>query len=420
MPRVVSFLVLVGFLLLAGAVFFRVMAPFLVPMFLAAVLVVIFKPLHVWFEARLPGRRRLNAAITTVLILLTVLIPTSWLGWKAYQQSRLVVDYLKDSENKKQIVAQLQAQAADITRLYDSTLGDPDKPLEFQAMFDNASSYIGGKFLDIVNAAGKVVFGLIVMVMALYFFLADGPQFTHTILLLSPLDNEYEQELLNQFSSVSRAVVTASLVTAVAQGLLAGLGFYFALNSGAPIFLLIAATIVLAVVPFFGGASVWVPTCVWIYFFQWTTIDGQPHQGDSFHAIALAIYCGLVVSTIDNFIKPWVLHGQSNLHPLLAFMSILGGVAALGPVGILVGPMMVAFVQALLVMVNKELVLMGSEPKVIDLAMTGFEPPPQLEPPAKTATATATGTNGAAAGKPSMPASSTGSAKSAKRRRGRK
>jgi hypothetical protein len=77
-------------------------------------------------------------------------------------------------------------------------------------------------------------------------------------------------------------------------------------------------------------------------------------------AILLAVYCGGVVSTIDNVIKPLVLHGQSNLHPLLALMSVLGGVKALGPVGILVGPMLVAFVHALLVMVNKELRLLSS------------------------------------------------------------
>jgi hypothetical protein len=74
----------------------------------------------------------------------------------------------------------------------------------------------------------------------------------------------------------------------------------------------------------------------------------------------LAAYCAGVVSTIDNVIKPYVLHGQSNLHPLLALMSVLGGVTALGPVGILVGPMLVAFIHALLVMINKELRLLST------------------------------------------------------------
>ena len=64
-------------------------------------------------------------------------------------------------------------------------------------------------------------------------------------------------------------------------------------------------------------------------------------------AIVLAVYGGAVVSVIDNVIKPMVLHGRSNLHPLLALLSILGGVKVLGPIGIFVGPMVVTFLYAL-------------------------------------------------------------------------
>jgi hypothetical protein len=145
--------------------------------------------------------------------------------------------------------------------------------------------------------------------------------------------------------------------------MLAGLGFYVALNPGAPIFLLSMLTMVLAVVPFVGAAGVWIPTCLWILFYQERFVDGQPVPGDPITAIGLAIYCGGVVSTIDNVIKPLVLHGQSNIHPLLALMSILGGIKVLGPVGILVGPMVVVFIHALLIMINKELRLMGGPVK---------------------------------------------------------
>ena len=71
--------------------------------------------------------------------------------------------------------------------------------------------------------------------------------------------------------------------------------------------------------------------------------------------MVLAAYCLTIAVTIDNVVKPWVLHGRSNLHPLLALLSVLGGVRALGPIGILVGPMVVAFLQTLLNMVHSEL-----------------------------------------------------------------
>jgi predicted PurR-regulated permease PerM len=202
--------------------------------------------------------------------------------------------------------------------------------------------------------------GLAIMVISLYYFLADGPAMIRTVMQLSPLDEHYEQELLERFGQVSRAVVLATLLSAVIQGALAGIGYYFALPPDAPIFLLTAITMVTAMVPFVGAAAVWIFVCVWVYLYGEQVIDGvATHEGDPMTAIILGVYCTIVVSGIDNVIKPLVLHGQSKLHPLLALLSILGGVQVLGPVGILVGPMLVSFLQALLDMLRKELESFG-------------------------------------------------------------
>jgi predicted PurR-regulated permease PerM len=199
-----------------------------------------------------------------------------------------------------------------------------------------------------VKSAIGVLIGLVIMVISLYYFLADGPEMIRTLMHLSPLESAYERELLERFAQVSRAVVVATLLSAVTQGALAGIGYYFALPAEAPIFLLTAGTIVTALIPFFGAAAVWVFVCLWLYAY-----------GEPVTAVILTIYCTIIVSGIDNVIKPLVLHGQSNLHPLLALLSILGGVQVLGPVGILVGPMLVSFLQALLNMLRKELESFG-------------------------------------------------------------
>ena len=434
MPRVVSFIVLVAILLFIAAMFFKVMAQFVLPLFLAAVLVVVFKPLHMWVREQLPGRLRLSALVTTCLIMLVVLLPTAWLGWNAYDEGRKVLVYLMDEENRTALEGKLTESAASLTEVMPfldifepvpavapsadaSVTGQPDVvsgnpldpvideasetegesvdaladavidpatteadaeaddasveataqphlpergPLKVKKFYDLTANAIGGVLLDSAQGLLRLLFGLVIMILALYYFLVDGPTMIHTMMRLSPLENEYERELLDKFANVSRAVVVAVLASAVAQGLLAGAGFYFALDAGAPIFLMMMVTMVLAVVPFVGAAGVWIPTCLWIFFYQGERIvDGAVVTGDPKSAIALAIYSGCIVSTIDNVIKPLVLHGQSNLHPLLALMSVLGGIKALGPVGILVGPMLVAFVHALLVMVNKELRLLG-------------------------------------------------------------
>jgi predicted PurR-regulated permease PerM len=197
---------------------------------------------------------------------------------------------------------------------------------------------------DTLARFGKLIFGIVIMVVALFFFLAEGSRMLDAIVRISPLEEHYVRELVSEFDRACRAIVSATLLSALAQGVLAGIGFYFAGLRGS-VALLMLLTMVLALVPFAGAAAVWIPVSLYLYFYQ-----GQP-----FAAIGLALYGGIVVSQSDNVIKPYVLHGQSNLHPLLALLSVLGGIQALGPVGILVGPMVVVFLQVLLKLVQREM-----------------------------------------------------------------
>jgi predicted PurR-regulated permease PerM len=351
------------------------MAQFLVPLFLAAVLLVVFQPLHAWTLNYLPQHPRICAFITTILILLFVLLPIVGLGWNAYQE--LYALYHPDGQPMVAVpAAQPDGTAAgetvpptpegglihrlnniafdlrdDFTRITTIEVSD-ETVLNW---IGSIQRFLGAKVISGVQSAIGLLIGLAIMVISLYYFLADGPQMISAVMHLSPLDPGYEKELLERFGQVSRSVVVATLLSAVVQGALAGLGYTFALPQEAPVFLLTALTMVTAMVPFVGAAAVWVCVCGWVYLYGERVVDEKLVTGDPTTAIMLAVYCTVVVSGIDNVIKPFILHGQSKLHPLLALLSILGGVQVLGPVGILVGPMLVSFLQALLNMLRKEL-----------------------------------------------------------------
>ena len=197
---------------------------------------------------------------------------------------------------------------------------------------------------DTLIMFGKLLFGIVIMVVALFFLLAEGSRMLDAIVRISPLEEHHVRELVAEFDRACRAIVSATLLAAVAQGLLAGIGFYFA-GLQSSVALLMLLTMVLALIPFTGAAAVWIPVCLYLFFYE--------ARGGA--AIGLAIYGAVVVSQSDNFIKPYVLAGQSNLHPLLALLSVLGGLQALGPIGILVGPMVVVFLQVLLKLVQREM-----------------------------------------------------------------
>jgi predicted PurR-regulated permease PerM len=110
------------------------------------------------------------------------------------------------------------------------------------------------------------------------------------------------------------------------------------------VFLLTILTMLASFVPLIGSAAVWGGCGLWLYFADRPTA-----------AVLLLAWSLIVVGATDNILKPMVLHGQSKLHPLLALLSVLGGVQVLGPLGIFFGPMAVSFLQAGLTMLNLEL-----------------------------------------------------------------
>lgn len=451
MSRMVSFFALIAVIVVIGLLFFRVMSAFFIPLFLACILVVMFRPLHVWFVKKCKHREKVAALLTTLAITLVVLLPAILITTMAViegtqlargqnvnrviqqfarlregslfempfarefnniesefdailnPQERLsVADGLAVLQDMSYRIEHLERRlrtadesipAADTVFLRESVRQavveaerSQNKPLaaalEYHEAVVKARSdfrdlklqILGGPYrawlkevasqkvpqwinhgirsgqtwlLSVGGATTSYVVGLVVgatiMMIAVYFFFLDGPKMMQSLMRMSPLDDTYEHELLDEFDRISRAVVIATLLSAVVQGLLAGVGFWFSgLNS---VFLLVLLTTMLALVPFVGAAAVWVPASLWLYFYE-------ERLGA---AIFLAIYGASVVSMADNVIKPWVLHGQSRLHPLLALLSVLGGVQVMGPIGILVGPMIVVFLQTLLNILHREL-----------------------------------------------------------------
>ncbi|MCY2979333.1 MAG: AI-2E family transporter [Planctomycetota bacterium] len=232
-----------------------------------------------------------------------------------------------------------------------------------QSFFDYIGPRLVGFSGDLVTFLLRFVIASSILLLSLYFFLYDGPGMVRTLMDLSPLDDRYELELLAEFDRISRAIVLATVLSALLQGLVAGVGYYFA---GIPsLILLTALTATCALIPFVGPAIVWAPVCVYLAVYE-----------ENFWAAGLlALWGMLVVGWVDNIVKMYVLHGQSQLHPLLALLSVLGGIQSLGPIGILVGPMVVVLLQTLLGILRTELThFRKSEDSPTENAISATEP----------------------------------------------
>jgi len=350
MIRMVSFGVLLGLVVVFGLLSLRVMQAFLLPLLLAAMLVVIFGPLHRWLRWRFRFQDWVAAGLTTACVLVLVLVPLALLVARAGGDAAAMLRSENGVRLDPAVLAGLVDNVNDATGLH---LTAESVNAELRKLMEDVVGPIA-KRAPIVLA--KLVIGLLVMTVALFYFLADGRQMFATVTRLVPLDARYQWQLLQEFEEISRAVVSSTLLAALAQAVLAGLGFYVAgLGS---VFLLTLLTFFGALVPFVGAAAVWITASLYLLFFV----------KDTWTAAGLAVWGLCVVSTVDNIIKPIVLHGQSKLHPLLALLSVLGGVGALGPIGIFVGPIAVAFLQAALTMLQMEIGSLQGDPAESRLA----------------------------------------------------
>jgi predicted PurR-regulated permease PerM len=337
MTRLVSFGVLLGLVAVFGLLSLRVMSGFLLPLLLAAMLVVIFGPLHRWLRERFDMPEWAAAGLTTLFVLLIVLVPLSLLVVRAGGDAAAMLRSPDGMRLDPKVLDGLVANFDDATGLQ---ITAESVNAELKKL---AEEWIGPIAARAPVAIAKLIIGLIVMTVSLFYFLADGRRMLEAVMRLVPLDVRYQWQLLQEFEEVSRAVVSSTLLAAIVQAVLAGFGFSFAGLGN--VFLLTLLTFFGALVPFVGAAAVWGAASLYLLFFVKNT----------WAAAGLALWGLCVVSTVDNVIKPIVLHGQSKLHPLLALLSVLGGVGALGPIGIFVGPIAVAFLQAALTMLQVEL-----------------------------------------------------------------
>jgi predicted PurR-regulated permease PerM len=367
MPRVVSLIVLAVLIACLGLAFIQVVQPFFLPLALAAVVSLLCQPMFRYVLSKTGGRRAWAAAITSTGILTGVLLPvlifTIMAGWQLYgwsaelfrsAQSRETATRLYDELKVRKIVERLQPYLADdskpevleqqITKNIEDHL-----PNLLRAVAERTLGFAASTFGMVGTLIGiSITLGMFVT--ALYFFLADGPLLLAAAQDLLPLHRAHQDRLLDQFVRVTRAVVIGTFASALAQGLSTGVGLYF-VGIDNVVLLTILATLV-AIVPMTGTWIVWIPCAVWM---------ALTHESSTTVVVIFSAYNLLIVGSLDNLIRAYVLNSDVKLHPLLAFISVLGGLQWIGLWGVFVGPVIASCLHALIEIFNKELLAYGHQ-----------------------------------------------------------
>lgn len=203
----------------------------------------------------------------------------------------------------------------------------------------------------------------------MYFFLRNGPEWVEKIVQIVPLEPRATLHLLNTLKDSIIANVNGVLVVAVAQSVLLFIGLFFAGIKGALLWSLIGG--MASVIPVVGGTIIWVPCVAWLLI-----------QSQWLPAILLAAWCAVVVGSADNVIRPLVVGGRVQQHPVLIAIAMLGGAQAFGAAGVLIGPVVLAFFFALI----KELNMLAQPKPMVevvgeDAELSALDPQAQASGP---------------------------------------
>lgn len=315
---------------------YLILKPFITIFLVALVLATISQPAYSWVLRRTRNRRTLSALLTTLLVVLLLIVPCLVLAGILAQQSVQAYNWVNERVQTGLLDQSMVERFLELQRrlLPQLELSPKDVGKTFTELAGRASGLLVGWSAAAVKAVTAAVWQFFLMLFALFYFLRDGGAFLRWVMHLTPLPGSLQRELFERFRGVSESAFYGAFVISLTQGFLGAIGF---LIVGLQPLVWGVAMAFFSLIPAVGTAIVWGPAAV-LLILTHRVLSG----------IFLIAWGILVVSMSDNVLRPIIMKGRSELHPLLIFFSLLGGVFAFGPLGILLGPLAIVLAVSLL------------------------------------------------------------------------
>jgi predicted PurR-regulated permease PerM len=323
-----------------GYLLFQILQPFFAPIAWALFIAFLLYPLHSWLARKLRGRAGVSAALLTLLTVLMLLGPLAALGAAFAAQAAELLRYAQDFavEHKPSQASDLEGVPVlgpAITWLQE-TLGVSLAQLQSWAVEGARTVLKSLASLGrqaVLGALGTVV-GFVLMVFILFFAIRDGRPMFHALRELVPMAAAERARLFAHLAAVTRAMVYGTGVTALVQGVMIAVGFVIVGLPSAIVFGVLAA--LAAIIPLAGTPLVWVPAAIVL------ALD------ERWYAAVFMLAWGAIVASVDNVLRPILVAGRADVGTLTVFIGVLGGISAFGPIGVILGPLVLALVIALI------------------------------------------------------------------------
>jgi len=324
-----SRVVLLLIVLVISAIFFAMIRYFFMAIFLAAIFSALAMPIYSRVERLFRGHRSVSSAFTMIVLFIVVFLPLTALAGivalQAFNISRSAVPWIQHQLQDPSYSAMLRSfpYYRELELYQEEIL---QKVAEFAG---KAGAFLFNSLSSMTITAVNELFLVFVFLYTMFFFLKDGRQLLDKVMHYIPLADADQHRLLDRFLSVTRATIKGTMVVGLIQGSLAGVALHLAGIQSALFWSTIMT--VLSVLPVLGPPLVWFPAALFLAF------TGQYTQ-----AAGVFLFCSLVVSQLDNILRPILIGRDTRMHELYIFFGTLGGLGLFGLFGFIVGPIIAA------------------------------------------------------------------------------
>jgi|UniRef100_A0A7C3SIK9 predicted PurR-regulated permease PerM len=324
---------------------YAIIKPYLIDIFLAFVLFITVKPLYQGLTRIFFGRKILASGVTCLILALFILVPlltmVSIVANQALEFSGTIKEGLKSDQLWQWIDAKSNLIASYLKSL---NLPLPPEQIKLEDVIKTvlirASEFIYSNAIGLLRGFAMFFMDMLLVLMVAFFMFLQGDDFIEEVKKLSPLDAAHNEAILQEMEATIKATMWSTVVVAIVQGALGGLGF-FAVGLPQPAFwgtVMIPAS----VIPVVGAAIIWVPGVIYLFI-----------QGQTMKAIGLLIYFVVIVGSVDNFLRPVLTKGSRSTPAIFILFAILGGISYFGIAGFILGPLILSFLLSLLQIYQK-------------------------------------------------------------------
>ncbi len=326
--RVTEYVFFFGLIAIVGYMVWQILWPFMVALALATVTVVLCYPMYEFILRFSPRRNAsLAALISTLIVIITIVIPLYFISSLLVNE---FVSFYRSLDNEQLLIDNLFITIEDRVRVY-----LPEFELNVTEQIRQSGDWLTRNIGLIFTGTISFIFIFIISMLGAFYLFRDGRRFVNWVIDVSPLPDDEDRLILDRLAKAVRAIVVGTVLLSIIQGLVAAVGFSIFGIERAILWGSLGA--LGSLLPGIGTAGIMIPAVLYLFFTSTLA-----------NAIGLLIWGIVAVILVDNFIGPQLMSRNNNLHPFIILLSVLGGVTLFGPIGFIVGPVIVSLFVVLL------------------------------------------------------------------------